>query len=66
MKYAMTLDQLIDRMRRATPHGRARFLAGHKRLMRRGVHLPAVPSGMRVVAGQLVPLRRGRRCEEVT
>ncbi len=60
MKYAMGFDRLIEAMRRATPRGRARFLASHKRLVRQGVHLPAVPYGYRVVAGQLVHMRYRR------
>jgi hypothetical protein len=55
-RFTTRLDLLIEAMRRATPLGRRRFLAGHKRLMRRGIHLPSVPPGHRIIAGALVPL----------
>ena len=57
MTYAKRLDLLVLALRRATPFGRRRMLATHKRLIRRGLHLPSVPEGYRVVAGELVPLR---------
>ena len=54
MTYATRLDLLIVALRRATPFGRRRMLATHKRLIRRRIHLPSVPEGYRVVAGELV------------
>lgn len=58
MVYATRLDRLVDALRRATQRGRRRMLAGHRRLIRKRVHLPPVPNGYRVVAGELVPIER--------
>ncbi len=55
MTYAKRLDLLIVALRRATPFGRRRMLATHKRLIRRGIHLLPVPEGYRVIAGALMP-----------
>jgi len=60
--FAYRFDALVDAMRRATARGRKRFLAGHRRLVRQGAHLPAVPDGMRVIAGRLVPVTTEPEC----
>ena len=48
-------DLFIEALRRATGRGRSRLMATHRRLVRKGIRLPSVPHGYRVVAGKLVP-----------
>ncbi len=55
MTYAKRLDLLIVALRRATPLGRRRMIASHRRLIRQRIHLSPVPDGYRVIAGELVP-----------
>jgi hypothetical protein len=54
MRYSYRFDNLIEAMRRATATGRKRMLASHRKLVRRGKHLPSIPDGYRVVAGRLM------------
>ena len=55
MTYAKRLDLLVVSLRRATPFGRRRMIATHRRLIQQRIHLSPVPEGYRVVAGVLVP-----------
>ncbi|HKV70036.1 MAG TPA: hypothetical protein VJN62_02255 [Gemmatimonadales bacterium] len=64
MTYATRFDLLVASMLKATRRGRARFLATHRKLVRRGVNLPPVPPGHRIVAGKPVPIERRRGCPE--
>jgi hypothetical protein len=59
--FAYRFDLLVTAMRRATATGRRRLLATHRRLVQRGVRLPSIPPGYRVVAGQLMPLDSERQ-----
>ncbi len=65
MTYSKRLDLLIVALRQATPRGRQRMLASHRKLVRRGVHLPHVPEGSRVIAGELVTAAPVQLCEDL-